>query len=56
MDLEKDFNCLVLKLFWARPKSEFGEHLATQASNNAWKTLIVQGSHGHGKSLKILEK
>jgi len=24
------------KLFWARPKSEFGEHLATQTSNNVW--------------------
>ena len=25
MDLKKDFNALVPKLFWARPKSEFGE-------------------------------
>jgi len=27
----------VTKLFWARDKSEFGEHLATQASNKVWK-------------------
>jgi len=27
----------VPKLFWARPKSEFGEHLSTQASNSVWK-------------------
>jgi len=27
----------VPKLFWARPKTEFGEHLATQASNNVRK-------------------
>jgi len=27
----------VPKLFWARPKTEFGEHLATQASNNERK-------------------
>jgi len=37
MDLKKDFNRLLPKLFWARPKSEFGEHLATQISNNVWK-------------------
>ena len=37
MDLKKDFNRLVPKLFWALPKSEFSEHLATQASNNPWK-------------------
>jgi len=41
MDLKKDFNLLITKLFWAQPKSEFGEHLATQASNivlkNYWK-------------------
>jgi len=24
----------VTKLFWARPKSEFGEHLVTHASNS----------------------
>jgi len=37
MDLNKDFNRLVPKLFWSRPKSEFCEHLATQASNNVRK-------------------
>jgi len=37
MDLNKHFNRLVPKLFWARHKSEFGEHLATQTSNNIWK-------------------
>jgi len=37
MDLKKDFNRLLAKLFWGRRKSEFGEHLATQASNNVWK-------------------
>jgi len=37
MDLKKDFNRLIPKLFWARPKSDFGEHLVTQASNKVWK-------------------
>jgi len=37
MDLKKDFNRLLTKFFWARPNSEFGEHLATQASTNVWK-------------------
>jgi len=37
MDLTKDCNRLVRKLFWAWPKSEFGEHLVTHASNNVWK-------------------
>jgi len=37
MDLKNDFNRLLSKLFWARPKSEFDEHLATQASTNVWK-------------------
>ena len=27
----------VLKRFWTRPKSEFGEQIPTQASNNVWK-------------------
>jgi len=35
MDLKKDFNRLLPKLFWAQ--SEFGEHLATHNSNNVWK-------------------
>jgi len=30
MDMKKSFNRLVPKLFWARPKSEFVEHIATQ--------------------------
>jgi len=29
------------KLYLRRPKSEFGEHLATQTSNNAWKNKIA---------------
>jgi len=37
MDLKKDLNRLVPKLLWARPKSELGEHLVTQASKNAMK-------------------
>jgi len=37
MDLKKDFNHSLTKLFWARPKSEFGEHLATLVSTNVWK-------------------
>jgi len=37
MDLKKDFNRLLSKCFWARPKSEFGERLATQTSSNVWK-------------------
>jgi len=37
MDWKKDFNRLVPKLYWARLKSEFVEHLVTQASNNVWK-------------------
>ena len=37
MDLKKNCNRLVPKLFWAWPKSEFGEYLVTQASNNIWK-------------------
>jgi len=39
MDLKKDFNRLVPKHFWARPKSEFGEHFATQPPNNVWKKI-----------------
>jgi len=31
------FSRLVPKRFWARPKSEFGDHLVTHASNNVWK-------------------
>jgi len=34
MDLKKDFNRLLPKIFEAPPKSEFGEDLVTQASNN----------------------
>jgi len=30
---------VVSKLFWARPKFEVGEHLTTQASNNAWQNF-----------------
>jgi len=30
----------VTKLFLARHKLEFREHLASQASNNAWKTWL----------------
>ena len=30
-------------LFWARQKSEFREHLATQASSNVWKKLGLDG-------------
>ena len=30
----------VLKLFFERPKSVFGEHLSTQASNNVWKKWL----------------
>jgi len=37
INLKKDFNRLVPKLFWARPKSELGEHLVTQASKNVMK-------------------
>jgi len=37
MGLKKVFNRLPPKLFRARHKSEFGEHLATQASKNVWK-------------------
>jgi len=37
MDLKKDFNRFLPKLFWARPKSEFSEHLVTHTSNNVWK-------------------
>jgi len=33
MDLNKHLNRLVSKVFSARPKSGFGEHLVTQASN-----------------------
>jgi len=44
MDLKKDFNRFLPKLFWARPKSEFGERPATLASNNARKnTDCVDG-------------
>jgi len=39
MDLKKDYNRLIPKLFWARPRSEFGEHLVTQASNKVWKNI-----------------
>jgi len=39
MDLKKDFNRLVPKHFWARPKSEFGEHFASQPPNNVWKKI-----------------
>jgi len=37
MDLKKDFNRFIPKLFGTRRKSEFGEHLATQASNILWQ-------------------
>ena len=37
MDLEKDFQPLSSQTFWAWPKSEFVEHLVTEASNNVWK-------------------
>jgi len=37
MDLKKDFNFLISKLFWARHKSEFGEHQVTHVSNNVWR-------------------
>jgi len=37
MDLKNDFNRLLSKRFGERPKSEFDEHLATQASTNVWK-------------------
>jgi len=30
-------------LFWARPKSKFGENLATQASKNVWKKYWLYG-------------
>jgi len=43
MALTKDFNHLVPTLFWARPKSEFGEYLATQASNNVMKKYWFRG-------------
>ena len=31
----------ILKIFWARPESEFSENFAIYASNNIWKKLIV---------------
>jgi len=31
----------VTKLFWARHKSKFGDHLASQTSNNIWKTYCM---------------
>ena len=31
----------ILKRFWARHQSEFGEHFATQASKNMKKILIA---------------
>jgi len=37
MDLKKEFNRLLTKRFWAQPKSQFGDNLATQASTNVWK-------------------
>jgi len=41
MNSKKDFNRLVPKLFWTRPKCEFGEHLAIRASNNVWKNTVM---------------
>jgi len=43
MDLKENFNSLVPRLFWARPKFEFGEHVATQASNNVWEKYCCVG-------------
>jgi len=34
---------VVLELFRAQPKSYFGEHLATEASNNVWKNNDCMG-------------
>jgi len=41
MDLKKDFNRLLPLVFWARPKSEFGEHLPIQAWNTISKKYWV---------------
>jgi len=43
MDLKKDFNRFIPKLFGARRKSEFDEHLATHASNILWQKYWLCG-------------
>ena len=45
MDLKKNFNLLLPKPFWARPKSEFGEHLVAQASSNVLQASLPVTTH-----------